>query len=72
MSCLIRIYTVCHFVFDFFRLIPVFASVDMSIFKDGRVHFRNALMKELITTLSRAVIAAFSDIMLFNLYHSLG
>ena len=40
LSLLIRIYTVCHFVFDF-RLKPLFALVDMSQFSDGRVYFRN-------------------------------
>ena len=30
------------------RLKPRFASVDMSKFKDGRVHFRNAGVNELI------------------------
>ena len=32
---LIRIYIVCHSVVDF-RLKPLFASMDMSKFKDGR------------------------------------
>ena len=32
-------------VFD--RLKPLFASVDMSKFQDGMVHFRNSGMKEL-------------------------
>ena len=49
MSCLIRIYTVCHSVFDF-RLKPLFASVDKSKFKNGRVQFRNSRMKGLIIT----------------------
>ena len=48
MSPLIRIYTVCHSVFHF-RLQALFASVDMSKFKDGRVHFRNSGVKGLIT-----------------------
>ena len=30
-----------------FRLIALFASVDISIFKDRRVHFRNSGMKGL-------------------------
>ena len=46
MSHLIRSYTVCHSVFDF-TLKPLFASVDMSKFKDGRMHFRNSGMKRL-------------------------
>ena len=46
MNRLFRIYTVCHSVFDF-RLKPLFASVNMSKFKDGRVHFRNFGMKGL-------------------------
>ena len=44
---LIKIYTVCHSVFDI-RLKPLFASVNMSRFKDGRVHFRNLGMQGLI------------------------
>ena len=39
MSHLIRIYTVSHPVLDLRRKI-LFAAVDMSKFKDGRVHFR--------------------------------
>ena len=46
-SRLIRIYTVCHSKFDF-RLKPLFASVDVSMFMDERVHFRNSGMKGLI------------------------
>ena len=45
-SHLIWIYTVCHSVFDF-RMQPLFASVDMSKFKDVRVHSRNSGMKGL-------------------------
>ena len=41
-SRLIRIYTVCHPIFDF-RLNPL--SVDMSKFTYGRVHFRNSVVK---------------------------
>ena len=41
-SRLIRIYTVCHSVIDFFLLKPLFATMDESNFKDGRVHFRNS------------------------------
>ena len=40
------ILTVCHFVFDF-RLKPLFALVDMSKFKGGKVHYRNSGMEEL-------------------------
>ena len=43
-SHLIWIYTVCHSDFNF-RLKPLFASVDMSKFKDGGVHIRNTGMK---------------------------
>ena len=43
-SRLIRIYTVFYSAFDF-RLKPHFASVDVSKFKDGRVHLRNFGMK---------------------------
>ena len=46
MSRLIRIYAVCHSVFDF-KLKALFASVDMSKVKDGMVHFRNSEMKGL-------------------------
>ena len=46
-SRLIGIYTVCHSVFVFY-LIPLFAAMDMSKFKDGRVIFRNLGMKGLI------------------------
>ena len=42
-----RIYTVRHSVFDF-RLKLLFAAMDMSKFKDGKVHFRNLGMKGLI------------------------
>ena len=37
----------CHSLF-YFRLKPLFASVDMSNFKEGRVHFRNSRMKGLM------------------------
>ena len=51
MTChkpsLCRIYTVCNSVFDIW-LASLFALVDMSKFKDGRVHFRNSGMKGLI------------------------
>ena len=40
MSCLIRINTVCHSLFDF-SLKPLFAAVDMLKFKNGRLHFRH-------------------------------
>ena len=40
MSRLIRSYAVCQSDFDFV-LKPLFASVDISKFKDGRIHFRN-------------------------------
>ena len=43
---LIRIYIVCHSVFDL-RLKPLFTAVDMSEFKDGSVHFRNSGLKGL-------------------------
>ena len=43
---LIRIYIVCHSVFDF-RLKPQIVSVDKSKFKNGRVHFRNSGIKRL-------------------------
>ena len=36
----------CHYAFDF-TLKPLFEAVDMSKFKDGRVHFRNSGMKGL-------------------------
>ena len=42
-SRLIRICTVCHSVFDF-TLKPLFEAVEMSKFKDGRVHSRNSRM----------------------------
>ena len=44
---LIRIYTVCHSVFDL-RLKPLFASVNMSKFKDGKFHLRDSGMKALM------------------------
>ena len=40
------IYTVCCSVFDF-RMKPLFASLDMSRFKDERFHFRNKRVKRL-------------------------
>ena len=36
------------FCFDFRQNKPLFASVDMSKLKEGRVHFRNSGMKRLI------------------------
>ena len=53
MSRLIRICTVCHsffvifllFVCFYFRLKHLFASLNMSNFKDGSVHFKNSGMK---------------------------
>ena len=48
MSLLIRISTVCLFFFFFcflsfnFWLTSLFATVEVPIFKDGRVHFRNS------------------------------
>ena len=48
MSRLIRIFTVCHYVFEFkVKPSPLFASVEMSKFKNGSVYFRNAEMKGL-------------------------
>ena len=44
---LIRIYTLCHSVFDFI-LKPLFASADIPKFKDERAHFRNSGMNGLI------------------------
>ena len=41
---LIRIYTVCYWVLDFWL---IFATIDMSIFKSGRVQCRNWGMKGL-------------------------
>ena len=55
MSHLIRIYTVCHSVFDF-RLKPLFASVDMAKFRDGRVHLKNSGMKGLNNVERDAVV----------------
>ena len=46
-SRLIRICTVCHSVFHF-KLKHLFASMAMSKFKAGRLHFRNSQMKGLI------------------------
>ena len=46
MSHLIRIYTVCHSVIDI-GLNPLFATMDVSRFKAGRVHFRNLGVKVL-------------------------
>ena len=46
MNHLIRFYIVCHSASDF-KMKPLFASVDMSKFKDRRVHFRHSGMKEL-------------------------
>ena len=46
MSRLIWIYTVCHSVF-YFLLIPLFATMDTSKFKDGRVQFTNTRVKRL-------------------------
>ena len=45
MSRLIRIYTVCHSVI-YFRLKPLSVSVNVSKFKDGRVHCRNLGVKK--------------------------
>ena len=39
------------FCFDF-RRISLFATMDFSIFKDGRIHFRNSGLKELSNTAS--------------------
>ena len=47
MSCLIWIYTVCHSVIDFW-LKPLFATMGVSRFRDGRVHVRNLGVKGLI------------------------
>ena len=50
MNRLIRIYTVCHSVFDF-RLKPLFASVDMSKFNDSSLQkLRNERIKTLKKT----------------------
>ena len=38
-------YTVCLSVFDF-TLKPLFEAVDMSKFKDGRVHFRDERVQD--------------------------
>ena len=47
MTChLIRIFTVCYLVLDF-CLISLFATMDMSKVKDGRVHCRKPGMKAL-------------------------
>ena len=46
MRRLIRIYTVYQSVFDF-ELKPLFARMEMSKSKDGRVHFRNTGVKGL-------------------------
>ena len=40
MSWLIRIYTVCHSIIDFW-LKPLFATMSLSKFRDGRIHVRN-------------------------------
>ena len=40
MSCLATIYTVCHSDIDFW-LKPLFATMDVSKFRGGRVHFIN-------------------------------
>ena len=48
LSHLIRIYTVCLSVFDF-RLKPLFATIYVSKFTDGRVHVRNLGVKGLVT-----------------------
>ena len=48
----LMIHTICLSDFDF-RLKPLFVSVDMSNFKDGRVHFRNSGMKGLIVNTCR-------------------
>ena len=46
MSRLIWIYTVCHSVCAFWQR-PLFATVGVPKFKDGRAHFRNSGMKGL-------------------------
>ena len=46
ISRLIRIYTVCHSVFDFWMAAP-FATMDVSKFKRRRVHFKNSGAKGL-------------------------
>ena len=47
MDHIIRIYNVCHSVFDF-TLKPLLEAMDMSKFKDGRVLFRNLRKKGLV------------------------
>ena len=55
MIRLLRIYTVCHSVFDF-KLKLLFASLDKSKFKGGGVHFRNSRMKGLKSNMGLNVI----------------
>ena len=45
-SRLIRIYTVCNSVIDFW-LKPLLATMGVSKFRDGRIPFRNSRLKEL-------------------------
>ena len=46
MSRLIRIYTVCHSIIDFWMK-TLFATMDVSKFRDRREHFRNSEVKGL-------------------------
>ena len=55
MDRLIRTYIVCNSAFDF-GLKPLFASVDTSKFKNGRVHFGKAGMKGLIESTCDRII----------------
>ena len=59
MSHLIRIYTVCHTVFDY-RLKPLFAIMDRPKYKDGHVDFRNSGVKRSKVT-SEILVPYFSS-----------
>ena len=63
-SLLIRIYTVCHSVIDFL-LKPLFATMDVSKFRDGRVYFRKSEVKGLNKYL-------YSEIVLLLFLHVMG
>ena len=56
MSHLIWIYTIWDSVLDF-KLKPLLNSMDMSKFKNGRVHFRNSGMKGLTVRASNLSIS---------------
>ena len=66
---LIRIYTVCHYVFDF-RLKSLLTRVDLSKFEDGGVHFRNSGLKGFKRLVTLMLIILWILKLLFNICDS--